>query len=104
MPLTPTEPVACLFPDCDFTADDADLEQNKRVVIDHINHEHTEAHVICACVHDNQHLEDVDEEVVTPSGERLTLHRARYQCVRCGGYTLTDREVVEGEQDAEAEG
>lgn len=94
--------LSCLFPDCDVSVavDFDDIERAKRIVIDHINHDHDEAHVLIGCVHQNEHIEYVDEEVLTPQG-KFVLHRERLQCVRCQDFTLRDVVDEEGEPSGE---
>lgn len=101
--------ISCLYPDCKFSAVELVTEAEprtkgltppapsqeaaKRQVIDHINHEHDDAHVIIACAHDLTHLEDF--EAITRSGqtgEEIRIPQARYQCVRCGQFEVRDQE------------
>jgi hypothetical protein len=82
----------CLYPDCGFTApNDADhtLEQAKRTLITHINHEHADAHVLIACAHELKHIEDFTIRVNPQDGrEPYDEPNRRSQCVRCGDFVV----------------
>jgi len=107
-----------LFPDCEFTANTAKLapgesvdldtgpdeERNKRIVIDHINLTHDEAHVITPCAHDFQHLEDFEATTRDgTTGVELTLPQERLQCARCMQFEVREREYTGAETDGAIE-
>ena len=96
--------ILCLFPDCEYNSSLNDqkapsgVETAKRQIIDHINNEHVEAHVIIACAHDMAHVEDFDAVTVLKSknefgkkGETIRQPQERLQCARCGQFEVRDR-------------
>ena len=102
----------CLFPDCDFTAEIAltadgwlpddeipHVEHQKRVVIDHINQAHDEAHALIPCVHDMQELERFVAVAIDPSGVKHDQPQIRLQCVRCGQFEVRADEPTEDNAD-----
>ena len=83
--------VRCIFPDCDIIAVDDDVEKAKREIVDHINQAHDEAHVICACAHDMQHVEDFDATTKDARGREISIPHERLQCSRCGQFEVRGR-------------
>ena len=77
----------CLYPDCDYSTD-TDTEAAKRLVIDHINQTHDEAHALIPCVHDMQELERFVAVAIDPSGVKHDQPQIRLQCARCGQFEV----------------
>ena len=83
--------VRCLAPDCEYTSEGIDEatglradERAKRQVIDHMNLEHDQVHVISGCAHDFQDPEYLTEETTNPAGVVTLVKLQQNTCTRCG--------------------
>lgn len=93
--------ISCLHPDCHFTASQAmyqpgNEEAAKRAVIDHINHDHADAHVLIACHHE---LREIDRYMATTisgeTGKQVDVgEQIRSECVRCRQFVVEDAPSV----------
>ena len=81
----------CIYPNCDEAA--PDTEAGKRQIIDHINHDHDDAHVLIACAHEWEERERYS--IKAPGGE--DVEQIKSECVRCGQFMVEDApEDIEG--------
>ena len=84
--------IRCIFPDCDIKAFDEDREKAKREIVDHINHDHDEAHAIIPCTHDMEHVEDFEATTKDARGREISIPHERLQCSRCGQFEVRGRD------------
>jgi hypothetical protein len=65
-------------------------EHGKRLLIDHINLDHADAHVLIACHHELKEIERVSLRTFSPEqNKEIELgEHVRSQCVRCDGFIL----------------
>ena len=88
--------IYCLYPDCDYIAGskrpaDDDNEPAKRAIIDHINHDHDDAHVLIACIHELREVERFMARTRNPQGVEIDVgEQIKSECVRCGQFEIAD--------------
>lgn len=93
--------ISCLFPDCDRT-ESGDPELAKRAIIDHINNDHADAHVLIPCAHAMAHVEFFT--ATTRSGDTgavIEIPQERLQCPRCGQFEVRGVESAGEESEGE---
>jgi len=86
----------CYYPDCSRTF--PDTEAGKREAIDHINHDHDDAHVLIACRHELREVERYmarTQPEFLPDGAKNRDSKAvgeqvKSECVRCGQFVVED--------------
>ena len=87
--------ISCLYPDCEYNPEHSggmSPELLKRQTIDHINHDHDDAHVIIACHHE---LREVERYMATTisgqTGKQVDVgEQVKSECVRCGQFVVED--------------
>ena len=99
--------ISCLYPDCDYSTKDggagveAAPEAHKRIIIDHINHDHDDAHVIIACHHELREVERFmakTQPEFLPNGKpnpdsKEVGEQVKSECVRCGQFVVEDADA-----------
>ena len=88
----------CIYPDCAEAF--PDTEAGKRQLINHINHDHDDAHVLIACAHELREVERFMARTRNPKGEEIEVgEQVKSECVRCGQMTVEDVPTVEVVKD-----
>jgi hypothetical protein len=100
--------ISCLYPDCTHgIVDSTDASANqspeaaKRQIINHINLDHDDAHVLIACHHKLRELERYVAKTTDPTGKEIEVgEHVRSECMRCGQFVVEDAPTVTVSHDA----